>query len=63
MAKTKEQFVIIDNSDNYFNLNEVVERVGIIRNIEGKRKRMYKSLERDFKAYITDNHVKPRSDS
>lgn len=58
MSKTKkERYVIIDNSDNYFNRNEIVERVGRI--IKGKRK--YKSLERNFEAFITDMHVVPQS--
>ena len=55
--KEKPEFIVIDNSNNYFNLNEVVTQFG---KLNKDKKRLYKSKERNFEAFISDLQVTPR---
>ena len=55
-----EQFVVIHNSDNFFNQGEIVVKTG--RKTKDN-KFMYVSLEREFSALLTSDHVAPRKTS
>lgn len=50
-------YVIIDNNNNYFNLNELVFRTDITDHLN---RVLYKSLERNFSTFIYDIQATPR---
>lgn len=49
--------IIIDNSNNYFNLNELVFKTRITDHLN---RRLYKSLERNFSCFIYDIQATPQ---
>ena len=58
MKNEKENiYVIIDNNNNFFQLNELVFKTETIDHLN---RRLYKSLERNFSAFIYDIQTTPR---
>ncbi len=51
------KYIIIDNSNNYFNLNELVFKTKITDHLN---RRLYKSLERNFSSFIYDIQATPQ---
>ena len=50
------KYIIIDNNNNYFRLNEVVFKTRITDHLN---RRLYKSLERNFSCFIYDIQATP----
>lgn len=50
-------YVIIDNNNNYFRLNELVFKTETTDHLN---RRLYKSLERNFSSFIYDIQTTPR---
>lgn len=52
-----QKYIIIDNNNNYFNLNEIVFRTNIKDHLN---RILYKSLERNFSQFIYDIQATPQ---
>jgi pyruvate formate-lyase activating enzyme-like uncharacterized protein len=50
-------YIIIDNNNNFFNLNELVFKTETTDHLN---RRLYKSLERNFSCFIYDIQATPR---